>query len=384
VAKRVFVHIGAPKCGTTFVQSVLLGNRTRLSSDGMLFPGRKIFDHNLVLMAVQAPESESGRNPRAEQTWQALQAEIGDWPGDAILTNEWFVRATDEQASRARRALDGAELHLVYTARAYVQQIPAGWQETLKRGLSRTLPEFVAGLGDDTAKYSWWTLDPVRALSRWAGDAIPASRVHVVTVPPKGSEPGLLWRRFAGVLGIDPDAYDLETAEPNASLSAEAVALLQRLGPELRTAVDADRGHWTEQYRWIRGLLSHRMLAAIPGSPIGIDPGLAATLHHRSVAAADAISHAGYDLVGDLDDLRLTGSPPGSRDPATVTDAELLDVATDLIARLFAEVRTQTVRAERTDRSQRGEGAGNRGVRHDRGHSLDPTTASRGDHDADL
>jgi hypothetical protein len=345
MARRVFVHIGAPKCGTTFVQSVLLGNRDRLAADDVLLPGRRILDHNLACMALRAPESAAGRYDRAERTWQTMLGQIRSWPGVALLTNEWFVRATTEQAARARRELDGAEIHLIYTARAYLQQIPAGWQETLKRGLSRSLPEFVAGLDDATHKYSWRTLDPVRAITRWSGADIPPSRVHVVTVPPKGSDPGLLWRRFAGVLGVDPAPYDLAVANANASISAEAARLLQLLGPGLRTAVDAEHGHWTEQYTWIRGFLSHRLLATIPGSPIGIDADLAGELYARSEIAVEELKQAGYDVVGRLDDLLVREPPPKGRDPATVTDAELLDLATTLVGGLLTEVRSQTLRA---------------------------------------
>jgi hypothetical protein len=364
MAKRVFVHIGAPKCGTTFLQSVLLGNRERLAADGLLFPGRKIFDHNLVLMALQAPESDAP-HPRATSAWQELRAQIRDWSGDAVLTNEWFVRATDEQAARLHRDLAEPEIHVVYTARAYVHQIPAAWQELLKRGLATSLPEFVASLDDDAAKYSWWTLDPVRALARWS-EGLPPSHVHVVTVPPKGADPELLWKRFAGVFGLKTDAYDLTTAEPNESLSAEAAALLQRLGPGLRDAIDADRAHWTEQYRWIRRYLSHGLLASVDGSPIGVDVDLATALRARSHAVVEALSATGYDIVGSLDDLLDSERPVGSRDPATVTDAELLDVATHLVAGLFADVREQTRRAEAVEDSPDRKPSKDERVRHDR------------------
>ena len=39
MAKRVVVHIGLMKSGTTFVQGRLGANRARLDAQGVLFPG---------------------------------------------------------------------------------------------------------------------------------------------------------------------------------------------------------------------------------------------------------------------------------------------------------------------------------------------------------
>ena len=38
--QRVFLHIGAPKTGTTFLQDVLVRNKAALRANGVLYPGR--------------------------------------------------------------------------------------------------------------------------------------------------------------------------------------------------------------------------------------------------------------------------------------------------------------------------------------------------------
>jgi glycosyltransferase involved in cell wall biosynthesis len=365
VAKRVFLHVGAPKSGTTFLQTVLWNNRALLEADNILLPGRDLFDYNLAMTAIRNPEPRNKLQQRAKATWRRLRAEMDAWPGDAVVTNEWFVRADAEQAARGRHDLADTELHIVYTARAFVHQIPAAWQETLKLGRGWSMSDFISGLDDDQAQWSWWALDPALALERWAGD-LPPDRIHVVTVPPKGSDPGLLWKRLCSVLGIDPQRYDATTAEANESLGAEAAGLLERMGPELRAAIGADDAPWTEQYRWIRRYLGHELLVPLGGSRIGADAEQAAALHDRSVAVANALGEAGYDIVGDLDDLRLADPPAGSRDPSTVTDSEMLDVAVPLVADLFARVRAVTLRAEQAEKAQMsqvidaGEAEGNR------------------------
>lgn len=352
MARRVFLHIGAPKSGTTFLQTVLWNNRDRLRADGVLLPGDDLFDYNLATTAIRNPKPRNKLQRRAKATWGRLRSQIESWPGDAVITNEWFVRATAEQAAQARRDLADTELHVVYTARAFVHQIPAAWQETLKLGRGWSMSDFIAGLDDDAAQWSWWALDPARALERWAGD-LPRERIRVVTVPPKGSDPGLLWKRMSTVLGIDPDRYDASTAEANESLGAEAARLLQRMGPSLRMAIKADEVAWTEQYRWIRRYVGHELLVPKGGTRIGANADQAAALHARADATVKELAAADYDVVGDLDDLLLREPPPGSRDPSTVSDAEMLDVAVPLVADLFARVREATQRAEAPDEEEK-------------------------------
>ena len=43
---RVFLHVGEPKTGTTFLQHVLFGNRDRLAARGVVLPGYTRRDHS--------------------------------------------------------------------------------------------------------------------------------------------------------------------------------------------------------------------------------------------------------------------------------------------------------------------------------------------------
>lgn len=344
MAERVYLHIGAPKCGTTFLQTVLWANRKRLAANGVLLPARRLFDFNMATLAVRA-DSREGKDSKAPlAVWKRMLAETHDWPGTVVISNEWFVLASKEQAERALEALAPDEVHLVYTARDLTKQVPAAWQESLKVGRSHSLGEFVAALDSNDDRWSWRSLDPVRVLTRWSG-SLPASRVHVVTVPPPGSDPDLLWKRFAGLCGIDAAAYDLGVGRTNESLGAESARLLQRIGPSLREAVDADTARWSDTYRWLRRYVSHELLVPLGGSRIALGPVEWEALNRRSTDAAQALGVAGYDIVGDVAEL-LPGDPePTARRPEEVTADEMLEVAEPLIAALLRRARQESARA---------------------------------------
>jgi len=346
MAARVFLHVGAPKSGTTFLQTVLWDNRKRLADNGVLVPGRTLFDFNRAATAVRKVDARHKKANSPGATWRRMLAETHAWPGTVVMSNEWFSLATAEDAQRALGRLDPSEVHIVFTARNFVAQVPAAWQETLKLGTSQPLPDFVAGLTAVGERWSWWTLDPAEVLARW-GAILPADRVHVVTVPARGSEPGLLWKRFANVCGIDADAYDTEPGQANESLGAEAAALLQRLGPLLRAAIDADTAHWTEQYRWIRRYVGHDLLVPQGGSRIGLHAAEAEVLRQRAARTTAALVAAGYHVVGDLDEL--TEESPSGCHPDDVSAEAMLEVALTLTAQLMRRLRDETLRADQAE-----------------------------------
>lgn len=334
MADRVVLHIGTPKAGTTYLQTLLWANRRHLGEAGILLPGGRPFDHNQAATAVRSGE----RAPRATQTWQELLAQVEEHPGTALLSNEWFALAGPRRAQEAIRRLEPAQVRLVVTARDLVSVVPAGWQETLKLGRGGSLADFVAGLERPRERWSFWTLDPAWVLRRWARDLDPA-QVHVVTVPPRPDEPDLLWRRFAAAAGVpdgvvDPDAG----ASANESLGVESARLLEVLGPRLRAAVDADDDMWSG-YRWLRRYLSHTLLVPRRGGRIGLSAEQFGVLRSRSRTAAAEIADRGYAVAGDLADLNAVDHDPARRRPEDVPDREVLDLAGDLVADLLRDLR---------------------------------------------
>lgn len=332
MAARIMLHIGAPKTGTTYLQAVLFHHREALAESGILIPGRNRRDHGFA-----AAGARQGPDGKRHGDWLRLVKQARGWNGTVVVSNEWFSRASAAQAHRALRHFDGAETHLVFTARNFVDQVPGAWQETIKLGHSSALDDFPATLNNDRGRWQWSVLDPALVLQRWRSD-LPVERIHVVTVPPRGSERNLLWKRFAGVCGIDPDAFAPPLATAKESLGAESASLMQQVGPLLREAIGADQAHWSETYRWIQKYVAEGLLVPRGGTRVAMRPAQVNELQERSVLTAEALAVAGYDVVGDLTDLTSAEPVSGARHPDDVTDSEVLQVALPLIAALLRGV----------------------------------------------
>ena len=337
MAAVVVVHVGAPKTGTSFVQDLLFAERDRLRADGVLYPAERFDAHFLAALdLLDLPWG--GVEGDAAGAWDRLAAEVRAWPGTAIVSHEILAVASRAQAARAWESLagDGTELHLVYSARDLVRQIPAEWQENVKHRREATYADFLAGLRDPerrepTARWFWAVQEVPDVLDRW-GAALPPSRVHVVTVPPPGAPPDLLWSRFARVIGLDPTVYVPATTRTNASLGVAEAALLRRLNVRIGDLLGND------DYReLVREHLVHRNLAGHRTSPRLSVPGDVWTwADGLSRTWTAELAARGYDVAGDLDDLLPRPALPW-HDPDDPAPDELADAALEALAAMTLE-----------------------------------------------
>ncbi len=204
MAQRVFLHIGLPKTGTTYLQGVLWEHRSLLRKEGVLLPGSGHREHLWAALDLQQRKNLARRHADAPGAWGRLVGELAGWKRTGLVTHEFLCGASQAQAEQAVADLAPAEVHLVLTARHAAGMLAAGWQELVKNGSTLTLAE-VAG-EDRTgpgpgSEFSWRTWDLHGVLQRW-GATVPPERVHVLPVPGAGQPPDQHWRNLAQVLGL--------------------------------------------------------------------------------------------------------------------------------------------------------------------------------------
>jgi hypothetical protein len=346
MARRIFFHVGAPKTGTTFLQNVMWHNRAELARQEVLFPGRSLRDHLHASQVVRDTRRLDGMGEKAA-SWDRIVDELSAWDGTGVISHEFFGMATQEQAERAFERLRPAETHVVVTARDYARQFAADWQESLKMNLDLALDDFIGRAMQHRLPRPWgWNSHDVPATLRNWSSSLPPDRVHVVTVPPPGAPRDLLWRRWCQLLELDPEAFDLDIAFENQSLGLVQAVLLQRVKPHLTGPLQEG----PEKHRWLRAYFAHEVLLSQQGERFGLQPHHFQPLRSASEAAVEAIKSAGYDVVGDLDDLLPTEPAAPQRHPGEVTEDELLDSALEAIEHMIHDVRRLTKERNRLRR----------------------------------
>jgi hypothetical protein len=305
----VFFHIGGHKTGTTYLQNVLWRNRAQLRCDGMLYPGWHKASHIWANFDLRKTSLHDYSAPQVDGAWGRLVREMRDWHSPAIISQEMFSLARSAHIRRALRDLDFADVHVVFTARDMARQLPAAWQEWVKNQSTITFAEFLAAVRKptDEARRFMNLHDVPAILERWS-KKVTAGRVHLITVPPPGSHPGLLWERFAGVLRLEPDRYKLDIRGTNTSLGAANAAVLRRVNVELAGALS-----WPDYNRLVKFGLAPAM-AKRPGAHIALPDEAFKWAVEWAAQAIERLAGAGYELAGDFDDL-IPKAMPAGEDP---------------------------------------------------------------------
>ena len=143
----IYLHIGAMKTGTTFVQQKLIANRDSLDRAGVLFPGPRWSQQvRAVQEAVRLDRSDPRIREEARGAWQAMADEMLGHRGTSILSMEFLSFARPRQARRVIESLAGADVDVVLTVRDISAIIPAQWQTSVHNGSQVAWPDYLRGV----------------------------------------------------------------------------------------------------------------------------------------------------------------------------------------------------------------------------------------------
>ncbi|HYO32104.1 MAG TPA: hypothetical protein VES21_04590 [Nocardioidaceae bacterium] len=338
MARRVFAHVGCPKTGTSYLQSIVWNNAEALATAGFTVPAAP---RHHFRAAIHVIEEESTFPDAVAADWRELVDTVREAGSDILITHELLARATQEQAQRAVEAFGADEFHVVITARDLARQVPAEWQQSVKQGAVIPFSEFVSEVVSRGPAAEWfWSVQDVADVARRWGATIPAEHVHIVTCPPRGAGSTLLWRRFAAVLGVDPEAVDTSSTRTNESLGRVEAELMRRIN-EVRS-VDPEAA---TRDNWFKEKLGNSILASRPGKePLASPAAIHDWARLTSRELVVQLAREDYDIVGELADLVPPEEMSAGADPADVSELLLLTAAVETIVELMdshhAAVRT--------------------------------------------
>lgn len=289
------------KSGTSFLQRTLGDHRGALAEQGFCFPGRGWQQQVLAVIDVRGHRRDGEVPAEAIGAWDRLRAEIAAWPGTAIVSMEFLATTPSARIEQIVADLAPATVEAVLTVRDLGRSVPSMWQEGVKNGNTWQWDDYVAGVrdGDPTlpgpARRFWRHQAATPIARRWSR-GVGVDRFTLVTVPPAGSDPALLWQRFCSVVGLDPAPFTLAGAG-NESLGAASAQLMRALNERLGGALStSDYNTWVKR-------LAKQGLAPRRGTEPGIgyaDPWVT----ERAEGMITGLTRLGVRVVGDLAELR--------------------------------------------------------------------------------
>ncbi len=339
-AKRLRLHIGAMKTGTTYVQGMLARNRERLALAGVLYP-EPWSDQVEAVRDVLGLKGGSHLGS-IDGSWSRMVGQLHDWAdSDAIISVEFLSFAKPDQVRQIVADLGEAEVSVVLGARDLARVLPAQWATAVRNGRTTTYRDYIEGVtrgGRSSSKRHFWNRQDIgRIASVWAKQVGPEN-VTVVTVPPRGADPTRLWQRMAQAMQID--GLELESTTPsNESLGPTATELLRRINIQSESI---EMSTWAYQHG-VNRALSHKVLPGVPDPHPGltVPPEYHDWLRDESDRVIEEIRASGVNVIGDIADLnpKLDQSHQHVW-PEELPTEELLGIAVSALTGLADKVAT--------------------------------------------
>ena len=303
------IHIGAPKCGSTALQTSLDHHRHALRTAGLVYVSRGVHWIDAVKAAVGAPDRITGRVP-ARSAWMEMVAEVaaatpvrGGGPR-AILSSEWFSSAHEERVRQIAEDLDPERLHAILIVRPLFNTLPSAWQQALKLGgrqpLSEWLEEALHQPETPRSQRIWLKHRYDQVAARWAR-VLGADRLTVVVADER--EPSFIFRAMEQLVGIPEGTLGATPRRTNPSLSAFEADVLAQLNHRYFDEGGSLRNYRADVLRTFDGYVNGIRTGSVEKSVVPSEH--VDAVHTLSRQVADGIASTGCRVIGNLDALRL-------------------------------------------------------------------------------
>ena len=301
MAKRLVLHIGAMKSGTSFIQNVLTRNRDLLEEHGIRFACDRW--RQQVLAVHDLIDHGGPEQPPFEPdgAWTRMVEDIDAWPGTAIVSMEFLAPRQVAKIETIKAAFPDTDIQVVLTARDLARSLPAMWIESMQNRGVKTWQEFLDAVhhhekGERTGQWFWRNQHISWIAERWSGE-VGRDHFTLITVPPKGAPPSLLWDRFASVAGIPEGLCDLDVRS-NPGLDAASAMVLRALNERLA----ADGFNRPDYERVVKGILAKQGMVrrGREAVPLGLDE---RWVRRRAKQELARLRELDLRVVGDIDEL---------------------------------------------------------------------------------
>ena len=347
-APTVYLHIGTLKSGTSFLQGVLWFHRELLAEDGVLYPGVERWSEQVDAVRDVLNEERRARSHIEVGAWESMCGRILAWPGrSAIMSMELLSLATPDRVERIVASLRPAEVHAVITARDLARVIPSSWQETVQNRQTWSWEQYVEGLtGSDQDNslpaHRFWRQQDVPRIARSWADVIGADRLHLVVVPRTGAPRDELWRRFAPVVGLDPDAFVAPGhIRGNPAMGAASAEFVRRLNLRLGKGFDFKTYERSVKQYLSKNTLVHRADEERLRLPEQYETWATA----RATEIIGQLRELDIDVRGDLDEL-LPEPAAGGQPPLTLDESEVAAAGVQAVEALVRSLAEPSADAE--------------------------------------
>jgi hypothetical protein len=346
-AGETLLHIGTPKSGTTSIQAILGAKWRYQNLPGVLRYTTFNADHQL------ARELDNQGSTATIEAVTKLKSEKGD-EFVSLITSERFSRFDIDAVKRTKDLL-GANTRVVISMRSFESYFPSMWQQTIKRGATISLDDWLRAYFDGIPHPGMRVFhedDGFNLVTRWAEIFGPENLSVVVTSKKK---PELIAEAFGKFLSLTLSASEMNDSSnviKNRSLSNLEINVLRKIN-ESYHARNFNQSLYDEVVlSTTRALQNARSIG--PGESVPRSPEWAQVpISGLAEKYVETISRLGIEVIGEIAELTSTTALVS---PSATTSAET-ERTMDEIQNFYdreIEVRSTKFSQERSQRKSSG------------------------------
>jgi len=244
MTRRVVIHIGPPKTGSTTLQDALHHHRDELKRMGIRYAGSGTQSSAAAMWVTRRRDRTTGRQVPAS-AWKQLLKEIKDSiESTVVVSSEWFAAATPAQIRTISQELPGAEYQIVIALRSLDRILPSRWKQNVIEGATYSFAEWLELIfSPSTNSYGsrfWHQHRHDELVQRW-GEVFGQRAITAICID--DADPDRLLRNMESLIGADEGSLGSSRHVRNVSLDGVTVEGIRRFNllaeehgvpPELR------------------------------------------------------------------------------------------------------------------------------------------------------
>lgn len=259
MGKKLYLHIGFPKAGSTSLQHFLATNYQRLLHEDYLYPlTADYYQHEWAFRYIDELSLSRKLSVRPEFGEEIVdQLRVSPCP-NAIISSENLTWAPFEvDLDRLFQEIAGFETRVIAMMRPQVEFLNSMYCESVQ-GFER---QETWTFDDFLSQVDMRMLDYARVLSLWA-DKVGLDSISLVAMNPDYGRSERLFREFLPLIGWPEhktSTLDFAIEQANVSLDHDVLEVLRNVRIELGPV------HERDSWLWLRQFISEAVRAKKPG-----------------------------------------------------------------------------------------------------------------------
>jgi hypothetical protein len=328
VAKKIIVHAGFHKTGTTAIQSSFFAATSELGKVGITYPHVGGKAHHKAIYSLMGKTwgwEDRGGVPSTDEKWREFLKKIKKAKSTALISSEFLCELTEEQIIRFKKDLGNSEISIYFTLRPLLKIIPSAYQQHLKIGIKSSYEKWLHSILDEpgisTITPSFWVRHMhADVLAKWV-KYFGADNVTLIIVDE--AKPEFMYDKFNGILGLPQGFLTPQLdQDSNRSLTLDEIVLLNTINKKF-----SKKRSWHDYETFVRnGSIKYLTNKVVPPPEAArlLTPQWAVDIAEKvSDQNVKKIKELGIQIIGDIDSFATAKIPIGENPEITMIPVEL-------------------------------------------------------------